>query len=167
LPTLLCPRPPPHELRCNLVRPCVSSAKHLSCHRVELCVGLLRSVAVGPSSPSRMTFGATTPSSALVEWRLLATPLTARRPEPPMALLVASSTSHSPARGLLLPRPRLLTSTSVNTLDTSILPLQPPPPSSNLLVGPSVGRGAPRWRSCWCYKHLHAPAPRVSGSLLP
>jgi hypothetical protein len=25
----------------------------------------------------------------------------------------------------------------------------------------------PRRRCCWCYKHLHASAPRVSGSLLP
>jgi hypothetical protein len=102
-PTPTHPRPPQHELCHAFVRPRASSAKHLSRHWVELCVGLLlmgrhlhSTIAVGPSSPSRKTAGTTTPSSALVEWRYLATLLMARRLELPMALLVASSTHVAP-----------------------------------------------------------------------
>jgi hypothetical protein len=128
-PTPTHPRPPQHELRRAFVRPRASSAKHLSRHWVELCVGLLlmgrhlhSTIAVGPSSPSRKTAGTTTPSSALVEWRYLATLLMARHLELPMALLVASSTPRGPAHGRLLPRPRSLTSISLNTPEVGILP---------------------------------------------
>jgi hypothetical protein len=66
LPTPLHPRPPQHELRRAFVRPHASSANHLSRHRVEPYVGLLRTghhlhstIAVGPSSTSRKMAGAT------------------------------------------------------------------------------------------------------------
>jgi hypothetical protein len=48
-----------------------------------------------------------------------------------------------------------------------LLFLDIPLPALFAVPGTTCSFGNLRRRCCWCYKHNHAPAPRVFGSLLP